>query len=70
MKEMKRKSRTKKKRQDGPVVARLLELRRTARQALAGDSNDAEHDVLYEIEGSLESLTADVRRLVNALKQA
>ena len=63
-------NRTKKKPQGGPVVARLLELKRRARQALAGDSNDAEHDALYEIEGALASLTTDVSRLVNALKQA
>ena len=56
----------KKKTQDGPVVAQLLELKTRARQALAGNSNDAEHDALYEIEGALVGLIADVRRMVMA----
>ena len=58
----------KKKTQNGPVVARLVELKSRACQALAGDSNDAEHDALYEVEEALVSLTPDVRRMVQALK--
>lgn len=50
-----------------PVVARLVELKSRARQALAGDSNDAEHDALYEVQESLVGLTPDVRRMVKAL---
>ena len=63
-------NRPKKKTQDGPVVARLLELKAKTHRALAGDSNDAEHDALYEVEEALPGLTADVRRMVKALKQA
>ena len=59
----------KKKTKDGPVVAQLLELKTTARQALAANSNDAEHDALYEIEEALVGLTPDVRRMEKALKQ-
>jgi hypothetical protein len=58
----------KKKTQDGQVVARLMELKSRARQALAGDSNDAEHDALYEVEEALVGLTPDVRRMEDALK--
>jgi len=58
----------KRKAQDGPVVTRLLELKRRARQALAGDSNDAEHDALYEVKDALVGLTPDVRRMEKALK--
>jgi hypothetical protein len=64
----KRMNRPKKKMQDGPAVARLLELKRKARQALAGESNDAEHDALYELKGALGGLTPDVRRMEEALK--
>jgi hypothetical protein len=45
-----------------------LELKTRAHQALAGDSNDAEHDALYEVEEALAGLTADVRRMVKASK--
>jgi len=58
----------KKKTQEGPVLARLLELKGRARQALAVDSNDAEHDALYEVEEALVGLTPDVRRMEDALK--
>lgn len=68
MKRGRRVNKPKKKTQDGPVVARLLELKTRAHEALAGNSNDAEHDALYEIEGALAGLTADVRRMVKALK--
>ena len=61
-------SKPKGKTQDGPLVARLLGLNDRARQALAGDSNDAEHDALYEVEEGLVSLTPDVRRMEDALK--
>ena len=57
-----------KKTQGGPVVARLLELKTKARRALAGDSNDAEHDALYEVNEALAGLTPDVRRMEKALK--
>jgi hypothetical protein len=57
-----------KKTQDGAVVARLLELKSTAREALAGNSNDAEHDALYEVEKALVGITPDVRRMVEALR--
>ena len=52
----------------GPVVARLLELKSKAHQALAGGSNDAEHDALYEFKETLAGLTPDVRRMEKALK--
>ena len=58
----------KKKTSDGPVVTRLLELRTRARQALAGDSNDAEQDALYEVKEALVGLTPDARRMQKALK--
>ena len=58
----------KKKTPDGPVVARLLELKRGARRALGGDSNDAEHDALYDVKEALVGLTPDVRRMEKALK--
>ena len=58
----------KKRTQYSPVVARLVELKSRARQALAGDSNDAEHDALYEVQESLVGLTPEVRRMVKALK--
>ena len=61
-------NKAKKKTQDGPVLARLLELKSKARQALAGDSNDAEHDALYEVNEGLVGLTPDVRRMETALK--
>jgi hypothetical protein len=61
-------SKPKGKTQDGPLVARLLGLNDRARQALAGDSNDAEHDALYEVEEGLVSLTPDVRRMEAALR--
>jgi len=56
------------KKQDDPVVARLLELKSIARRALVGDSNDAEHDALHEVEEALVGLTPDVRRMAEALK--
>lgn len=56
------------KTQDDPVVAQLLELKSIARQALTGDSNDAEHDALHEVEEALVGLTPDVRRMAEALK--
>ena len=59
-----------KKTQVRPAVGRLLGLKSRARQALAGDSNDAEHDALYEFEGALVSLTADVRRMLRSIQQA
>ena len=68
VKQRRRVNRPQKKTQDGPVVARLLELKTRAHQALAGDSNDAEHDALYEVEEALAGLTADVRRMVKASK--
>jgi hypothetical protein len=68
VKQRRRVNKPKKKKQDGPVVAQLLELKTRAHEALAGSSNDAEHDALYEIEGALAGLTADVRRMVKALK--
>ena len=58
----------KKKTQNSPVVAQLLELWTRARQALVGVSNDAEHDALYEVEQGLVGLTPDVRRMEEALK--
>ena len=58
----------KKKTQDDPVVAQLLQLKTRAHVALAGNSNDAEHDALYEIEGALAGLNTDVRRMVHASK--
>lgn len=61
-------NRSKKKMQDGPVLARLLELKRKTRHALAGDSNDAEYDTLYEVKEALGSITPDVRRMEDALK--
>lgn len=61
-------NRPKKKTQDGPVVTRLLELKTKTHRALAGDSNDAEHDALYEVEEALVGLTPDVRRMEEALK--
>jgi hypothetical protein len=51
-----------------PVLVRLAEMRSTARKALAADSNDAEHDALYEVEAALKVLTPEVRRVVDALK--
>lgn len=68
VKQSRRVNKPKKKTQDGPVVTRLLELKTMAHGALAGNSNDAEHDALYEIEGALAGLTADVRRMVKASK--
>lgn len=50
------------------MVARLLELKSKAGRALAGDSNDAEHDALYEIKEALGNLAVDIRRMENALK--
>ena len=67
-KQRRRVNKSKKKTQDGPVVARLLELKSKARQALAGDSNDAEHDALYQLEEALGGLTPDARRMEDALK--
>jgi hypothetical protein len=61
-------NRPKKKTQDGPIVARLLELKTRTHRALAGDSNDVEHDSLYEVEEELVGLTPDVRRMEEALK--
>ena len=61
-------NRPKKKTQDGRVVARLLELKSKARQALAGDSNDTEHDALYDVNEALAGVTPDVRRMEKALK--
>jgi hypothetical protein len=61
-------NRSEQKTQDGPIVARLLELKAKAHRALAGDSNDAEHDALYEVEEALVGLTPDVSRMVEALK--
>lgn len=52
----------------GPIMARLFELKSKARQALASDSNDAEHDALFEVMEELVSLTPDVRRMKAALK--
>ena len=52
----------------GVVVARLTGMKRIAHRALAGDSNDAEHDALYEVEATVDSLTPDVRRMVQALR--
>ncbi len=60
--------RRKKNTKHGSVVARLAGVNSKARQALAGDSNDAEHDALYEVEATLKTLTPDVRRMVDALK--
>jgi hypothetical protein len=62
-----RMNRPKKKMQDGQVVARLLELKTKTHRALAGDSNDAEHDALYDVEEALGGLTPDVRRMEDAL---
>jgi hypothetical protein len=59
-----------KKTQVRPAVARLLELKSRARQPLAGDSNDVEHDALHEVEEALVSLTADVRRMLRSIQQA
>ena len=61
-------SKLKKTMQEDPAVAQLLKLRTVARKALASDSNDAEHDALYEIEGVLTSLTAHGRRTAKTLK--
>jgi hypothetical protein len=61
-------NKSRKKSRDGPVLTRLLGLRSRARRALAGDSSDAEHDALYEVENVLVGLTPDVRRIENALK--
>jgi hypothetical protein len=58
----------KKNTQDGPVVARLLELKSTARRALASDSNDVEHDALFDVKEGLVGLTPDVLRMEEALK--
>ena len=58
----------KKKMQDRPVAARLFDLKSRARHALAGDSNDAEHDILYEVHEALVHLTLDVHRMEMALK--
>jgi hypothetical protein len=68
VKQRRRVNQPKRKTQDGPAVARLMELKRRARHALAGDSNDAEHDALHEVEEALVDLTPDVRRLEDALK--
>ena len=46
-------NRPRRKRQDGAVVTRLLKLKSQARLALAGDSNDTEHDALYEVKNGL-----------------
>jgi hypothetical protein len=54
--------------QDGPALARLLELKTKTHRALSGDSNDAEHDALYEVKEALVGLTPDVRRMEKALK--
>jgi hypothetical protein len=35
---------------------------------LAGDSNDAEHDALFDVEEGLVGLTPEVRRMEKALK--
>jgi len=53
-----------------PAVGRLLELKSRARQVLAGDSNDRQHDALHEVEEALVSLTADVRRMLRSLQDA
>jgi hypothetical protein len=45
-----------------------LELKTKVHQALGGDSNDAEHDALYEVEEALAGLTPDVGGMVEALK--
>lgn len=68
VKQRRRVNKSKKESRDGPVLTRLLELKSRARRALAGDSNDAEHDALYEVENLLAGLTPDVRRMENALK--
>jgi hypothetical protein len=57
-----------KKTQDGIVVARLLELKSKAHLALRGDSNDAEHDALFELEEALVGLTPVVYRMEQALR--
>ena len=59
-----------KKTQVRPAGRRLLGLKSRARQALAGESNDAEHDALYDFEEALVSLTADVRRMLRSIQQA
>jgi hypothetical protein len=61
-------NRPKKKAQDGPVVARLVELKTKAHRALAGDSNGTKHNALSEVEEALGRLAPDVRRMVVALK--
>ena len=40
----------------------LRDLVKTGRKALRGDSNDAEHDALYEIVKSLETLQPEGKR--------
>lgn len=50
------------------VVNDLVGTKRMVRRALAGDSNDAEHDALYEVEGTLGTLTPEVRRMATALR--
>ena len=43
----------------------LSELLKTGRRALNGDSNDAEHDALYEIVAVLETLDPEVAKEAN-----
>ncbi len=40
----------------------LRDLVKTGQQALKGDSNDAEHDALYKIVVSLETIKAERKR--------
>jgi len=54
--------------QVGPVLAQLLELKSKAHHALDSDSNDAEHDALYEVKEALVALTPNVRKMEKALK--
>jgi len=48
------------------VVDRLEETRARARLALAGNSNDNEHDALYEVQDALSTIMPEVRRIAEA----
>ena len=57
----------KRKKDDGSVLNRVLRLKTKVHRAVTGDSNDAEHEALLEVDDALAKLASDVRRMEQAL---